>query len=84
MTLFQHFELFTIDLVSAALIISTAYSIMRLPWTHQEADHTWNELGTRLCRFFLLSKVEQQSPSSPAVGGSSSRRWIPIKVVQSC
>jgi len=84
MTFFQHLELFAIDLTGTALIAATAYAILRLPWTTGESEAVWSLFSSRLRRMFMFSKHASETASTPSVVGTPSRRWIPIKVVQSC
>ena len=84
MTFFQHLELFGIDFIGAALITATAYAILRLPWSIHETEMVWSSLRQKLTAFFLLPPP-QPSPVTPSTQvNQAERRWIPIKVVQSC
>ena len=84
MTFFQHLELLGIDFIGAALIAATAYAIMRLPWSAHDTEIVWSSLRQRVSAFFLLPPPEA-SPSRPSSQvAQAKRRWIPIKVVQSC
>ena len=84
MTLFQHLELFAIDLSGALLIAATAYAIMRLPWTQKETEITWSLMVARLRHLFILPTPDIESKARHSAPLSSSRRWIPIKVVEPC